>query len=171
MEDPTAEGLIARWGSGDGLLSEFKAKVALEALRGERTHCRSWQPGTALHRCLPASRHISEAVMLLRETWPAKKLFKTDPIGYFHVDIADGALDAEVRKLHAKIGQLVVERDFLGQGLRSLQVVERRKAFDQTLTIGALSIDAPVRSCTLSHLTGIRTTVNGIQVWRECRRI
>ena len=31
---------------------------------------------------------------------------------------ADGATDAEVKELHAKIGRLAVENDFLSQGLK-----------------------------------------------------
>ena len=38
--------------------------------------------------------------------------------------------DAEVTKLHAKIGQLVVERDFLAKALRSLSLNRRKMMID-----------------------------------------
>ena len=39
-----------------------------------------------------------------------------------------GMQEEDVEKLHAKIGPLVVERDFFGEGLRSMSI-ERRRAW------------------------------------------
>ena len=38
--------------------------------------------------------------------------------------------EAELSRLHAKIGQLVVERDFFGEGLRSMSIERRREKID-----------------------------------------
>jgi hypothetical protein len=38
--------------------------------------------------------------------------------------------EAEVERLHAKIGHLLVERDFFGESLRSMSVERRRQMID-----------------------------------------
>jgi transposase-like protein len=83
--------------------ADFKAKVALEALRGDKTI----QEIATRHKVHP--NQVS--------TWKRQAL---DGLGTI---FANGAAqvgsdhDAEVHDLHAKIGQLTVERDFLSQGL------------------------------------------------------
>lgn len=83
--------------------AEFKAKVALEALRGELTT-------TQL-----ATKHGIHQTMV--GEW--KKQAMEGPALVFSGKEAaqEGAksAEAEVEKLHAKIGQLVVERDFLAK--------------------------------------------------------
>ena len=82
---------------------DFKAKVALEALRGDRTI----QEIAARHKVHP--NQVS--------TWKRQAM---DGLGAI---FANGASEtgseheAEVHDLHAKIGQLTVERDFLARGL------------------------------------------------------
>jgi transposase-like protein len=84
--------------------ADFKAKVALEALRGDLTI----QEIATRHKVHP--NQVS--------TW---KRQATDGLG----DVFSGGAErsrseheAEVHDLHAKIGQLTVERDFLAKGLK-----------------------------------------------------
>jgi len=79
----------------------FKAKVALEALQGEQTMA-------AL-----ASKHGLHPNLIA--TW--KRQAAEGLPGVFEVQPAavDKGREVEIRELHAKIGQLVVERDFLSK--------------------------------------------------------
>ncbi len=84
--------------------AEFKAKVALEALRGDRTI----QEIAARHQVHP--NQVS--------TWKRQAV---DGLGEVFSNGADQAhrdREAEIHDLHAKIGQLTVERDFLANGLK-----------------------------------------------------
>ena len=84
--------------------AEFKARVALEALRGDRTI----QEIAAKHKVHP--NQVS--------TWKRRAI---DGLGEVFSNGADKAgrdREAEVHDLHAKIGQLTVERDFLAGGLK-----------------------------------------------------
>lgn len=78
--------------------AEFKAKVALEALRGEKTVAEL------------AAKYAVHPNMVSQ--W---KRQATDGL----VDVFgrsarhEKAVEADIEKLHAKIGQLTVERDFL----------------------------------------------------------
>ena len=84
--------------------SDFKAKVALEALRGDETI----QEIAVKHKVHP--NQVS--------TWKRQAM---DGLGAVFSNGADKARvehDAEVHDLHAKIGQLTVERDFLAKGLK-----------------------------------------------------
>jgi len=83
---------------------DFKAKVALEALRGDRTI----QEIAARHKVHP--NQVS--------TWKRQAM---DGLGEVLSNDADHARrdrESEVHDLHAKIGQLTVERDFLAKGLK-----------------------------------------------------
>jgi transposase-like protein len=84
--------------------ADFKAKVALEALRGDRTA----QEIAARHQVHP--NQVS--------TWKRQAL--DGLVGVFsnggEADVREH--EAEVKELHAKIGQLTVERDFLSKGLK-----------------------------------------------------
>ena len=83
---------------------DFKAKVALEALRGDRTI----QEIATRHKVHP--NQVS--------TW---KRQATEGRGAMFSNGSDKARmdhDDEVHDLHAKIGQLTVERDFLAKGLK-----------------------------------------------------
>jgi len=81
--------------------AEFKAKVALEAIQGQRTIAEL------------ATRHALHPNLITQWKRQAiEKLAKVFDDKGFEVQ---ANRDAEVTKLHAKIGQLVVERDFLAK--------------------------------------------------------
>jgi len=83
---------------------EFKAKIALEALSGDRTI----QEVASRHQVHP--NQVS--------TW---KRQATDGLGEVFSNGVDRAArdhEEEVLDLHAKIGQLTVERDLLARGLK-----------------------------------------------------
>jgi transposase-like protein len=81
----------------------FKAKVALEALRGDRTI----QEIAARHQVHPnqVSQWKSQAVEGMADVFAKGGQ-------------ASGPSEAEMKDLHAKIGRLAVENDFLAQGLK-----------------------------------------------------
>ena len=83
---------------------DFKARVALEALRGDKTV----QEIAGKHKVHP--NQVS--------AWKRQAI---DGLGEVFSTGTDRALqdhETEVRDLHAKIGQLTVERDFLAKGLK-----------------------------------------------------
>jgi transposase-like protein len=91
---------------------KFKAKVALEALRGDRTA----QEIAAKHKVHPTQV----------TTW------KRQPIDALTGVFSDKARrsddnEAEVKELYAKIGKLVVENDFLSQGLKRSALSNARR--------------------------------------------
>lgn len=81
--------------------AEFKARVALEAIRGELTLAEL------------AARHGIHHTMIA--AWKRQAVDGMASTFSGTGDAAKAASDAEVEKLHAKIGQLVVERDFLAR--------------------------------------------------------
>ena len=82
--------------------AEFKAKVALEAIRGEMTLAEL----AARHGVHPTriTAWKRQAVEGMAATFSGK------------AEAVTAASGAELTQLHAKIGQLVVERDFLQRG-------------------------------------------------------
>ncbi len=82
----------------------FKAKVALESLRGDRTI----QEIAARHKVHP--NQISQ--------WKRQAIEGLGDV--FSNGSGSGVMDheQEVKELHAKIGELTVERDFLAKGLK-----------------------------------------------------
>ena len=83
---------------------DFKAKLALEALRGDLTV----QEIAARHKVHPnqVSAWKRQAIEGMSDVFSVKK------------EKADIHREREVHDLHAKIGQLTVERDFLASGLK-----------------------------------------------------
>ena len=83
---------------------DFKAKVALEALRGDRT----------LQEI--ASRHKVHTNQV--SAWKRQAMEGLGEVFSGKVSRRHDEHEGEVKELHAKIGQLTVERDFLERGLK-----------------------------------------------------
>ncbi len=83
---------------------DFKAKVALEALRGDRTI----QEIAAKHRVHP--NQVG--------TWKRRAIEGLGEVFSNGAERAGRDREVEVHELHAKIGELTVERDFLARGLK-----------------------------------------------------
>jgi transposase len=81
--------------------AEFKARVALEAIRGELTLAEL------------AAKHGIHQTMIAAWTKQAVEGMATTFSG--KAEAVQATSEAELAKLHAKIGQLVVERDFLSK--------------------------------------------------------
>ncbi len=82
----------------------FKSGVALEALRGDKTI----QEIATKHKVHP--NQVS--------AWKRQAVDGLDAVFSNGADKARVNHEAEVHDLHAKIGQLTVERDFLARGLK-----------------------------------------------------
>jgi len=83
---------------------QFKAKVALEALRGERPV----QEIAAKYGVHP--NQVS--------TWKKQAVDGLSGMFSDKAEKTERDQEATVRNLHAKIGELTVERDFLARGLK-----------------------------------------------------
>ena len=81
--------------------AEFKAKVALEAIRGDLTLAEL------------AAKHGIHHTMIA--TWKRQAIEGMAGVFSGKAEADAAAREGELEKLHAKIGQLVVERDFLAK--------------------------------------------------------
>jgi transposase len=81
--------------------AEFKAKVALEAIRGESTVSKL------------ARKHGVHPNLIAG--WKRQAMDGMAGVFDGKAGERDQSREAEVRELHAKIGQLVIERDFLAK--------------------------------------------------------
>ncbi len=81
--------------------AEFKAKVALEAIRGDLTVAE-----------LVAKHGVHQTLI---STWKRQALEGMSGIFSGKAEAKSAEKEGEIEKLHAKIGQLVVERDFLAK--------------------------------------------------------
>jgi transposase len=81
--------------------TEFKAKVALEAIRGELTLSQ-----------LGAKYGVHQTLI---NAWKKQAVENLSTVFESRPDSAGQAREADIEKLHAKIGQLIVERDFLAK--------------------------------------------------------
>jgi transposase len=81
--------------------ADFKAKVALEALKGELTLSQL------------AAKHGVHQTMIA--AWRKQAVEGLAGVFSGKAEAAEGVREGEIEKLHAKIGQLVVERDFLSK--------------------------------------------------------
>lgn len=81
--------------------ADFKAKVALEAIRGDLTVAELAAKHGIHHTMIAAWKR--QAIEGMASTFSGAG------------DAAKAVNDAELEKLHAKIGQLVIERDFLAK--------------------------------------------------------
>jgi transposase len=80
--------------------AEFKAKVALEAIRGELTLSQ-----------LRAKYGVHQTMI---NAWKKQAVENLSTVFESRAD-AGQSREADIEKLHAKIGQLIVERDFLAK--------------------------------------------------------
>ena len=83
--------------------AEFKAKVALEAIKGDETVA---EPGDQAR----AWKHPTQIA-----AWKREAIEKLAQVFDDKGPERNKSRDGEITKLHAKIGQLVVERDFLSK--------------------------------------------------------
>ena len=81
--------------------ADFKAEVALEALRGELTTAQL------------AAKHGIHQTMV--GEWKRQAMEGLASVFSGRAEAAEAAQSVEVAKLHAKIGQLLVERDSLAK--------------------------------------------------------
>ena len=81
--------------------AEFKAKVALEAIKGEQTISEL------------GSRYGIHPNMIT--TWKRQAIENMADTFSGKAERVRSADDAQIKDLHAKIGQLMVERDFLAK--------------------------------------------------------
>lgn len=81
--------------------AEFKAKVALDAIRGEKTLSEL------------ATRYDVHPNMIA--TWKRQAIENMAETFSGKSERAGAANEAQIKELHAKIGQLTVERDFLAK--------------------------------------------------------
>jgi transposase len=81
--------------------AEFKAKVALEAIRGEKT---------AAELATRFGIHPNQVT-----DWKKQAIEGLAGVFNGKTERNDTAHEAQVKELHAKIGQVTVERDFLAK--------------------------------------------------------
>ena len=81
--------------------ADFKAKVALEAIKGDLTLAEL------------AAKHSIHQTMIA--TWKRQAIEGMSATFSGKAEAASAASEADLARLHAKIGQLVVERDFLAK--------------------------------------------------------
>jgi transposase len=79
--------------------AEFKAKVAIEAIRGELTISQ-----------LVAKHGVHQTMI---NTWKKQATEGLSTVFETKTEAVGKTREADIEKLHAKIGQLIVERDFL----------------------------------------------------------
>ena len=91
---------------------KFKATVALEALRGDKTV-----------QEIAAKRQLHPTQV---STWKRQAIEGMANVFSDKVKKAENK-DGEIKELHAKIGQLAVENDFLSQGFKAMSPSERRE--------------------------------------------
>jgi transposase len=81
--------------------ADFKARVALEAIKGEQTLAE-----------LSAKHGVHQTMIA---AWKRQAIEGMASSFGTKADAAPAASEADIARLHAKIGQLVVERDFLAK--------------------------------------------------------
>ncbi len=92
---------------------EYKSKVALAAIRGDGTIAELSQK-YSIHANMIV-KWKREALDGVKETFTRKSKSK------------DVGQEADIKTLQAKIGELIVERDFLAKSLRSISITRRRE--------------------------------------------
>ena len=113
--------------------ADFKKRVALEALRGDRTV----QAIAAKHEVHP--NQVG--------TWKRQAVEGLDEVFARGGSPGPSEHEATIRDLHAKIGELTMKRDFFQRGLQAMSRPARRNLVDRD---GALSIR---RQCELMGIS------------------
>ena len=113
--------------------ADFKKRVALEALRGDRTV----QAIAAKHEVHP--NQVG--------TWKRQAVEGLDEVFARGGSPGPSEHEATIRDLHAKIGELTMERDFFQRGLQAMSRPARRNLVDRD---GTLSIR---RQCELMGIS------------------
>ena len=113
--------------------ADFKKRVALEALRGDRTV----QAIAAKHEVHP--NQVG--------TWKRQAVEGLDEVFARGGSPGPSEHEATIRDLHAKIGELTMERDFFSAGVAAMSRPARRNLVDRD---GALSIR---RQCELMGIS------------------
>ena len=96
--------------------AEFKAKVALEAIRGEATIAE-----------LVVRHGVHQTVI---STWKRQAIEGMAGVFSGKAEVQAAEKEGEIEKLRAKIGQLLVERDFFSASLRPMSVSRRREMIE-----------------------------------------
>ena len=92
--------------------SSFKAKVALAAIRGDKTMA---------ELAAQFDIHVNQI-----QTW-RKQLLENAGEVFDATGSGDGKSEETIQELHAKIGQLTMERDFLEKGLERIHGPKGKK--------------------------------------------
>ncbi|MFD2781760.1 IS3 family transposase [Novosphingobium pokkalii] len=115
--------------------ADFKAKVAMEAIRGDLTLAEL------------AAKHGVHHTMI--GAWKRQAMDGMASLFDGGDQAAKASSEAEIEKLHAKIGQLLVERDFWQEPLRSMSMDRRRRMIEPDNA--DLSITAQCRLLSISR--------------------
>lgn len=115
--------------------ADFKAKVALEAICGDLTLAELGAKHGIHHTMIAAWKR--QAIDGMASTFAGAS------------EVARASREAEIDKLHSKIGQLVVERDFFSESVSSMSVDRRRGMIEAAHA--DLSISAQCRLLSISR--------------------
>ncbi|WP_406707721.1 IS3 family transposase [Tritonibacter mobilis] len=136
---------------------QFKAKVALEALRGDKTV----QEIAAKHQLHP--NQVS--------TWKRQAIEGMADV--FSGGKQSGPTEAEVKELHAKIGRLAVENDFLSEGLKKVSPAKKRSMVQRDHP--KLSISQQCKLVSLSrsafYYTPVGIDADTLEMMKEIDRV
>ncbi|MEQ3726274.1 MAG: IS3 family transposase [Tateyamaria sp.] len=137
---------------------KFKAAVALEALRGDKTV-----------QEIAAKRQLHPTQV---STWKRQAI--EGMAGVFSDKIKKAeSKDGEIKDLHAKIGQLAVENDFLSQGLKPMSPSERREMIRKKNTKLSLTRQCKLLKISRSSLyyTPVGVNTDTLKLMNEIDRV
>ncbi|WP_106404309.1 IS3 family transposase [Thalassovita autumnalis] len=136
---------------------QFKAKVALEALRGDKTV----QEIAAKHQLHP--NQVS--------TWKRQAIDGMADV--FSGGKQSGPTEADIKELHAKIGRLAVENDFLSEGLKKVSPAKKRSMVQRDHP--KLSISQQCKLVSLSrsafYYTPVGIDADTLEMMKEIDRV